>query len=538
MFGQPFGKVGRIAAEVAIPVQELHALFERIGQGVSGLTTPIPMSDGWSTSGLQRVYLNGGRLTMTAALALLIFVLTLVFVIRRPRRIGIGWSAAAGASLALATGVVTAADALKVVGIVWNATLAFVAVVLISLVLDEIGFFEWAALHVARLAGGDGRTLFALTAVLCAAVSAFLTNDGAALMMTPIVLAIVRELGFAEKTVLAFALMSGFVADATSLPLVVSNLTNMIAADVAGVGFSEYAARMWVPDLVSLAVSLAAAYVYFRGNIPARYRFDSVRAPETAIRDAALFRKAWVVLAVLAAAYVCGDRFGVPVSLVAGAAAVWLLWLVRRSPAVAPKRVVRNAPWAIIAFAVGMYVVVYGLRNAGLTEMLGSALVWAAERGTFVAAMTAGWLAAVLSSVMNNLPTVMVMALAVKAVPVDGAIREALIYSNVIGSDIGPKMTPIGSLATLIWLHVLARKGLRVGWREYVKVGVALTVPTLTATLVALTLWLQAVHTGRSAVVWAVLVAALCAGSALLVRQVRKSAGYVDRVGGPTEKPL
>lgn len=184
-------------------------------------------------------------------LALAIFVVTLIFVIWQPRGLGIGWSALAGAAVALATGVVGWHDVGMVWGLVWDATFTFVALIVISLILDEAGFFAWAALHVARWGGGDGRRLFPLIVLLGAAIAAVFANDGAALLLTPIVLAILLRLNVAPACAMAFTIACGFIADTASLPLVVSNLVNIVSAQFFEVPFGRYAAVMVPVNLVS-----------------------------------------------------------------------------------------------------------------------------------------------------------------------------------------------------------------------------------------------------------------------------------------------
>ncbi|MCC2595717.1 arsenic transporter [Pusillimonas sp. MFBS29] len=423
--------------------------------------------------------------------ALLIFLLTIVLVIWQPKGLNIGWSASLGAVLALAFGAVSFSDIPIVWNIVWNATATFIAIIIISLLLDEAGFFEWAALHVARWGGGHGRLLFSLIILLGAAVSAFFANDGAALILTPIVMAMLLALGFSQAATLAFVMAAGFIADTASLPLVVSNLVNIVSADFFDISFARYAAVMAPVNLVSVAATLIVLLIYFRNSIPTYYKASQLKRPAEAIRDHATFRAGWYVLAFLLASFFVLEGFGIPVSALAATGAVILLLVAGRGHVISIRKVVREAPWPIVVFSLGMYLVVYGLRNAGLTDVIAGWLNAMADQGLWSATLGTGLLTALLSSIMNNMPTVLVGALSIDASQATGPIKEAMIYANVIGSDLGPKITPIGSLATLLWLHVLSRKGVKITWGYYFKVGIVLTLPVLLITLVALTLRLS-----------------------------------------------
>jgi len=420
-----------------------------------------------------------------------IFLLTLVLVIWQPRGLGIGWSAMLGAGLALLTGVVHPEDIPVVWQIVWNATATFIAVIIISLLLDESGFFEWAALHVARWGNGRGRLLFTWIVLLGAMVAALFANDGAALILTPIVIAMLLALGFSKGATLAFVMAAGFIADTASLPLIVSNLVNIVSADFFKLGFAQYAAVMVPVNLAAIATTLVMLHVFFRKEIPAVYDVSLLKQPKMAIRDGATFKMGWLVLVLLLVGFFGLEPLGVPVSLVAAVGALLLFAVAKKGHAINTGNVLRGAPWQIVIFSLGMYLVVYGLRNAGLTNALSALLNQLADHGLWAATFGTGFLTAFLSSVMNNMPTVLVGALSIDGSTATGVIKEAMIYANVIGSDLGPKITPIGSLATLLWLHVLAQKNMTITWGYYFRVGIVMTIPVLFVTLVALALRLS-----------------------------------------------
>ncbi|MCY0879706.1 MAG: arsenic transporter [Firmicutes bacterium] len=427
-------------------------------------------------------------------LAGLLFATVLVFITVRPRRLSIGWSATGGGILALLLGLVTLRDVLNVARLVWDATLTFVALVMISLVLDRAGFFQWAALRMAQGSRGRGPRLFFLLTLLGAMVSMLFANDGAALILTPLVYEEAKALRLNRAATLAFVMASGFVADTTSLPLVVSNLVNILSADFFHWGFVYYAVRMLPVDGVSFCASLAILWVYFHRDIPRKVNIEALPDPQSAIRDRRVFRGAWVVLGLLLAGYFFSQLLHWPVAIFAGAAALALMGLAWSGRTIAVSQIVKTAPWNIVVFSLGMYLVVYGVSNAGLGAVLGTQLTVWGHAGLWAAIGGSGVMAAVFSSVMNNLPSVLVGMLAIRRTHVSPAVHTAMGLANVVGCDLGPKMTPIGSLATLLWLYVLNGRGLHIGWGYYLRVGVILTLPVLLATLAALWGWVAWLH--------------------------------------------
>ncbi len=432
-----------------------------------------------------------------------VFVLTLVLVIWQPRGLGIGYSALGGAAIDLLLHIVDLHNVATVWSIVWNATFTFVAIIIISLILDSAGFFRWIALHFARLGGGKGPRLFAMVIVLGSLIAAMYANDGAALTLTPIVIELMLELGLSPEISLAFIMASGFIADTASLPFVVSNLVNIVSADYFHIGFVSYATTMVPVDLIAVLGSLAVLFIFFRNSLPKSYNNSQLESPKDAIRDPLTFKVGAVVTFALLVGYLLSGTLGVPLSVIAGAGALVLIATASRNRRTVlsgntPKQrseseatidvplLLREAPWQVVLFSLGMYLVVYGLKNVGLTTHLSVVLHQFANSGLWFASVGTGLLIAVLSSIMNNMPTVLIGALSISGTHIHGVTQSILVYANVIGADLGPKLTPIGSLATLLWLHTLKRRGIEISWWSYIKTGFALTVPLLLVVTTAL----------------------------------------------------
>ncbi|MCX6073606.1 MAG: arsenic transporter [Campylobacterales bacterium] len=414
-------------------------------------------------------------------LAIALFLITLVLVIWQPRGLQIGTSAVAGAIAAVALGVVSLSDVWTVTSIVWDATLAFIGIILLSMVLDEIGFFEWAALKMVRFSKGNGHVMFVYMMVLGALVAAFFANDGAALILTPIILAKMKYLNMKPLPMFAFLMAGGFIGDSASNPLIISNLTNIVTAGYFHLGFWEYAKTMFLPNLLSIIASIAVLWIYFRKDIPTHIDIGNLATPESAIKNMTMFHLSWWFLGLLMLGYFIGDHYHLPVSVFALGGALIFLGIATYFKATKPIMTIKAAPWQVVWFSIGLYVVVYGLKNGGLTTYLAEMITQLQSMGNVYAVIGTGFLSAILSSVMNNMPTIMIMDIAIGE-----AGNSALAYANIIGCNLGPKMTPIGSLATLLWLHVLAQKGVKIGWGEYIKVGLMVTPPVLLVALIGL----------------------------------------------------
>ena len=414
-------------------------------------------------------------------LAISIFIITLLFVIIQPKNIQIGTSAVIGAIVALVFGVVSFSDVFIVYNIVWDATLSFIGIIILSMVLDEIGFFDWCALKMAKLSKGSGFRMFVYSILLGAFVSALFANDGAALILTPILLAKMKILKLNMKSIIAFLLAGGFISDSASLPFVFSNLTNIVTANYFNIGFAKYLSNMFIPFIISVFVSIVFLWFLLKKDIPKTIDISLLPEASSAIKNKTMFYISWIFLALLFVSYFIGDAYDMPISVFALGGALIFLLIATIFKSVKPLHIIKEAPWQIVWFSIGLYIVVYGLKNAGLTDYLSIILKDLSLRGDTFAIIATGFISAFLSAIMNNMPTIMIMDIALLDIK-----NDALVYANIIGSNLGPKMTPFGSLATLLWLHVLAKKGVNISFLQYSKFGFLITPPVLFIVLLGL----------------------------------------------------
>lgn len=413
-----------------------------------------------------------------------LLLLVLALVVARPGGLHVAWFAGGGALVALGLGLLTKGALGAIFHDTWDAAATLVALFLLSESLDANGFFNWAALWLARLANGSGLRLYVLALVLTALTAALLANDGAVLMLTPIFARLLTRIFPDRSAQIPTIFAVGFLADAMSAVFVPSNLTNIILADASGLSFARAALWMATPMLAVFCVAGGAFALRFRSALAARYQVASLGAPERAVRDWTLFRTGWVALAGLVVGYIVGGEAHLPVSLVAGVAALGMLALTHARGVRSAPEMAQAAPWSALIFAAGMFVVIVAAFDAHTLGVLMTPLTRlispsAGRQGALEAASLLGLLAAV----VNNLPAALLGVLALHGAT---HVSRLAIYAIILSVDIAPKLTPFGSLATLLWLGILERNGIIISWGQFIRENWWVMLLTLSAAFSAL----------------------------------------------------
>jgi len=398
---------------------------------------------------------------------LLLVVLTLV--VTRPRGLDVAWFAGAGGALAVVSGLLPLPAVGSIIAQTWDAVVTLIALVLLSQALESNRFFDWAASHVARAAGGSGWRLYVLVLLLTAAVAALLANDGAVLMLTPIYATLLRTIYRDDQAAvrLPFLLATGFFADAMSALFIPSNLTNIIVADATGLDVPSAALHLATPMAAAFLVGGAVFALRFRRRLGTPYDPTGPADPATIIRDRVVFWAGWIALGGMVAGYIVGGNLRLPVASVALPAGVVMLALVDRRRLGSAREVLATAPWPVLVYALGMFAVLTAAYDAGVLGGLVGLLRDAARPDAgFPGILTVGGLATLVSATVNNLPAAL---LGVFALGGGGHGARTATYALILGVDIGLKLTPFGSLATLLWLRILAQHDIRVSWGQYIR---------------------------------------------------------------------
>ena len=412
-------------------------------------------------------------------LTLAVAALTLLLVLTRPRGWHEAWWTAGGGALMLALRLETPAQAWQVMRTGQDALLFLLALLLLSALLERSGFFDWSSIQAVRLARGDGRRLYRNVFVLGALITASLSLDTTAVILTPVVLAFVARLKLPARP---YIFACAFVANVASLPLPVSNLTNLLFTGAFGLPFGGFALRMLLPQGAALLTNYALFRWCFRGDLPEKFSGDDLPDPQAVVPDVGYFRAAVAVLGLVLVGYFAAPFAHLPPYAVGFAGCLALaVWGVRARQV--DGTLLREVSWPVFPVVVGLFVVIGGVENLGLTgPMAGWLLRLDTHPLAGMAAMAGG--AGLASNVVNNIPA----ALLARSVLQQSHAHAPLVYAALLGTNIGPNLTLSGSLATLLVLTSARKKGEDIRALDFFKVGLLVTpLPLLTAVLA---LWL------------------------------------------------
>jgi arsenical pump membrane protein len=415
---------------------------------------------------------------MHAAFAAVIFAITLVFIVLRPWHLNEAWSAAAGALLMLVTGAITPQSAAQAIGGEWNLFLFFLGLMLTAAVADMIGFFDWAAAIAVAAARGNGRHLLFNVLMLGAVITVFLSNDATAIILTPVVYSMVTRL---RLRVMPYLFAVSFMANAASMTLPISNPINVLTGDRLRASLDLYESHLLAASVCAIAITTLVLMAVFWRSTNRVFAFDWRSVAASAITDRRAFAAVVVGLALLAAAYIAGSALLWPLGVIATVGAGALLMTVSVLRRFSRTHIRAHVSPSLFVYIAGLFVIVRAIQDAGLTaDLVSGAMAQVSDSASAV--VTGIVSSAVLSNTVNNLPALLVLISGAQSGGVDASLRVPFLFGALAGADLGPNLTPVGALSTMLWLVIVRRRGIEVSAWDFLRLGVLVAPLTLIGT--------------------------------------------------------
>ncbi|MBX9973126.1 arsenic transporter [Cytobacillus firmus] len=444
--------------------------------------------------------------SMQAIWMAIIFSLTIIFMLWRPNGINETVPATIGAGITLLAGIVPFTDILDIFDIVSGASLTIISTIMMSIVLESIGFFRWIALNIVSRSKGSGLRLFIYINLLCFFMTMFFNNDGSILITTPIIIHVVSLLKFTAHQKFPYLISGALIATAASAPIAVSNISNLIALKIVGLSLDDYIEMMFVPSMIGIFTMGLLLLLYFRRDLPKKILKTPLKLDKLSSNfsyshpldqpdrhksiDWWMFKVCLFIVILTRVCFFALSSFGIPLEWI-GLTGAFLLIVIRwKRNGIGVKDIILKTPWHILLFAFNMYVLVYGLKNVGINDFLVTNLTVYIQNDPLKASFIMGTILTVFSNLFNNLPAVMIGTLAITEMGLKGYMLQIAYLANVMGSDIGALLTPAGTLATLIWFHILKTHSIRITWGQYLKVTFIIIPIALFVSLLSLYLWI------------------------------------------------
>jgi arsenical pump membrane protein len=404
----------------------------------------------------------------------IISLASIALVLIRPK----GWPeaiwAVAGACLLTVSGLISLRNAAAAAAKGTDVYLFLSGMMIISELARRAGVFDWVATHAVRACQGSPSRLFLLVYLVGAAVTIFLSNDATAVVLTPAVLAAVRA---AEADPLPYLLICAFIANAASFVLPISNPANLV---VYGGGMPPLKSWLLTFGPASIA-SIVVTFLVLR-RVAARYLRQSVKTDLESVQLTPEGRLTLFGIAFLAIVLLIASALNINLGAPACAAGVFVAMIITFRDRGAPRDILTGIAWSVLPLVAGLFIMVEALDRAGALRHSVEALRTIQHWPPVSAALSSGFAIALISNLMNNLPSGLISAAALKSAHTTGSIRDAVL----VGVDLGPNLSITGSLATILWLIAIRRQGLDVSVWDFLKWGAVVMPPALLISLLAL----------------------------------------------------
>ncbi|HHY73396.1 MAG TPA: arsenic transporter [Bacillus bacterium] len=437
-------------------------------------------------------------------ITILAFFGTIGFILWRPRGLNEAIPATIGAIIVILSGSVPLRDLGIITETISGAAITIMATIVMAIVLESFGFFNWVAEKLAEKAKGSGIRLFWYVNLLCFLMTLFFNNDGSILITTPILVMLLNNMGLKNYEKIPYLLSGAIIATASSAPIGVSNIVNLIALKIVDMSLYMHTAMMFVPATLGLLLLVVLLFLRFKKVLPKTIpskitglslpsyhplKHNPIYSSEKN-RTRFMIHVLLFVFAVRISLFIA-SFLSIPVSLMAVIGSLVLLgwrWAYLKIP---PGDMLKKTPWYIIVFAFSMYVIIYGLNNIGLTDWLIGFMRPLVSGSLLNSSLFMGILLSVLSNLFNNHPALMIGTITLTNLNLDLLSLKISYLASVIGSDVGSLLLPMGTLATLMWMHIVKRGKVMITWWEYIRVTIVVIPPTVIFTLVVLYYWVS-----------------------------------------------
>jgi len=439
-----------------------------------------------------------------------VFITTMAVIFWRPKGIHEAWPATIGAAVILITGIVSRNDLLDIMTKIGGASITIIATIVMAVILESFGFFHWSAARLATLARGSGYRLYWYIQLLCFLMTLLFNNDGSILITTPILILLLKNLRLKPHQQIPYLLSGALIATASSAPIGVSNIVNLIGLNIVDMTLYMQTAMMFVPATLGLLFMSFIMYLVLKNkltdtlpistdDIEESFFIKNFHPLKTKISVETKRKRTKFMLKIIFFVFLMrclifvASFLSIPIEFVAVLGSLILLifrWYHLRTN---PVDILKKTPWQILLFAFSMYVIIFGLHNAGLTDFLVKICEPIVSQGLFQASFIMGGLVTILSNLFNNHPALMIGTITLTEMGLDPITLKTIYLANIIGSDMGSLLLPIGTLASLIWMHILNQNKIKVKWKDYLSVTIIVIPLTTIVTLFLLYYWVQLV---------------------------------------------